>query len=300
MTSLAENLASQIVAHIRAEGLARGDRLTERRLAERFRVSRSPVRAAMKRLEAAGVLEASERSGYQIVDAKAADALSDQQPPPDAEEQLYLRIARDRVQGALPERMTENEFLRRYTLTRGQLARLLQRMSQEGWIERLPGHGWEFLPVLTSLEAYRDSFRFRQLIEPAGLREPGFVPDIPALEQRLSEQQWLVDGGIWTAPDARLFDLNSGMHETLMECSGNVFMIDALRRVDRLRRLFEYGQMLDRDIARDRCIEHIRLLELVLAGRNDEAANEMRDHLTALVPLKASRTGRHPPIYDKE
>ncbi|MDO5614094.1 MAG: GntR family transcriptional regulator [Paracoccus sp. (in: a-proteobacteria)] len=289
LTSLADTLASRIAAHIRAQNLRRGERLTERRLAEQFRVSRSPIRAAMKQLAAAGVLKATERSGYQILDADAAVALSDRQPATDPDEQLYLTIARDRVQGRLPDRISENEFLRRYDLTRGQLGRLLRRMSQEGWIERLPGHGWEFQPLLTSLESYRDSYRFRQLIEPAGLLEPGFALNRPALEQRLEQQEWLVAGGIWSVSDARLFDLNSGMHETLMECSGNLFLIDALRRVDRLRRLFDYGQTLDRDSARDRCVEHVHLLQLVLAGKNADAADYLRAHLTALVPLKAMR-----------
>ena len=82
-------------------------------------------------------------------------------------------------------------------------------MAQEGWIERLPGHGWEFLPVLTSLESYRDSYRFRQLIEPAALLEPRFELNRPVLESRLAEQRWLVEGGIWTVPGAKLFELNS-------------------------------------------------------------------------------------------
>ncbi len=292
MTNLAANLASQIATHIRSEGLRSGDRLTERKLAEQFRVSRSPVRAAMKQLEEAGVLVAGERSGYQVVDVDAAGRIADAPAEADADEDVYLRIARDRVSGALPERITENEFQRRYDLTKGRLAKLLRRMVQEGWIERLPGHGWEFLPVLTSLEAYRDSYRFRQLIEPAALLEPRFEVNRPLLEQRLAQQRWLVEGGIWNVADTRLFELNSGMHESIIECSRNVFFIDALKRVDRLRRLFDYGQMLDRDVARERCREHVELLNLVLAGENETASTFMHQHLASLGPLKASRLGR--------
>lgn len=292
MTSLASNLASQIATHIRQEGLRSGDRLTERKLAEQFRVSRSPVRAAMKQLEDAGVLVAGERSGYQVVDAEAAARISAAPPEADADEEVYLRIAKDRVAGTLPERITENELLRRYDLTKGRLAKLLRRMVQEGWIERLPGHGWEFLPVLTSLETYRDSYRFRQLIEPAALLEPRFTLNRPVLEQRLEEQLWLVDGGIWAVPDARLFELNSGMHESIIECSQNVFFIDALKRLDRLRRLFDYGQMLDRVVARERCVEHVALLRMILAGKNHDASAFMHQHLAALGPLKAARLGR--------
>lgn len=301
MTSLATNLMNQIALHIRSEGLGRGDRLTERKLAEQFRVSRSPIRAAMKQLKAAGVLETSERSGYQVLDAAAAARLSNAPEEIDPDEQVYLRIAHDRVSEKLPERITENELLRRYDLTKGRLTKLLRRMAQEGWIERLPGHGWAFLPVLTSLESYRDSYRFRQLIEPAALLEPRFELNRPVLEQRLEQQQWLVDGGIWKVADARLFELNSGMHESIIECSQNIFFIDALRRVDRLRRLFDYGQMLDRDVARERCMEHVELLKLVLDGRNPEASGFLRQHLAALGPLKASRLGRGPrEVPDRE
>lgn len=294
MTNLATNLAGRIAAHIGAEGLSRGDRLTERKLALQFRVSRSPVRAAMKQLEQAGVLAASERSGYQVLDIDAAARLSDAPEPPDPDGQLYRRIARDRVSGALPERITENELSRRYDLTRGRLARLLRRMAQEGWIERLPGHGWEFQPLLTSHEACRDSYRFRQVIEPAALLEPRFALNRPALEQRLEQQRWLARGGIWTVPETRLFDLNSGLHETVIACSRNVFFIDALKRVTRLRRLFDHGQMLDRSIARDRCLEHIDLLDLVLAGRNAEASDAMRRHLAARPPAENLAAGTRP------
>jgi DNA-binding GntR family transcriptional regulator len=287
MTPLATTLTAQIAAHIRSEGLQTGDRLTERKLAEQFRVSRSPVRVAMKQLEEAGVLVAGDGSGYRVANIDAAASLSQPAQSVDEDEKVYLKIADDRVSGRLPERITENELLRRYDLTRGRLAKLLRRMAQEGWIERLPGHGWEFLPVLTSLESYRDSYRFRQLIEPAALLEPRFEVNRPVLEQRLDQQQWLVDGAIWTAPDAQLFELNSGMHESIIECSQNVFFIDALKRVDRLRRLIDYRQMLDRDVARERCIEHIELLRLVLAGRNAEASDFMRKHLAALGPLKS-------------
>ncbi|HWL55078.1 MAG TPA: GntR family transcriptional regulator [Paracoccus sp. (in: a-proteobacteria)] len=287
MTNLANTLVSQIASHIRADGLQPGDRLTERKLAEQFRVSRSPVRVALKQLEEAGVLTSGDRSGYRVVDIAAAESLSAPVAEVDEDEKVYLRIANDRVTGLLPERITESEFQRRYDLTRGRLTKLLRRMSQEGWIERLPGHGWEFLPVLTSLESYRDSYRFRQLIEPAALLEPRFELNRPVLESRLVEQRWLVEGGIWTVPDAKLFELNSGMHESVIECSQNIFFIDALKRVDRLRRLIDYRQMLDRDVARERCIEHIELLHLVLRGQNEEASEFMRKHLAALGPLKS-------------
>lgn len=285
-TSLIANLADQIVAHIRTDKLAEGDRLIERKLAEQFRVSRSPVRNAMKLLHEAGILRQGDGGGYIVADVQAAESLSLESASQEDDEQLYLTIADDRFHGRLPEKITESEFLRRYDLTKARLSKILLRMANEGWIERLPGHGWAFLPILTSLQAYEDSYRFRLLIEPAALLEPTFKLNRPALLRCREEQAWLVEGGIWTVSDSKLFELNSGMHEAIIECCQNSFFIDALKRLDRLRRLIDYRQMLDRASARERCNEHLELLDLVLAGKNLDASRYLARHLEDLSQLK--------------
>ncbi|MCB4767280.1 GntR family transcriptional regulator [Ancylobacter sp. Lp-2] len=293
-TPLTQQLAAQIADHIRAERLGEGERLAERRLGELFRVSRSPVRAALKLLEQSGIVRPGEGGGFVIAqpDAEAFRGLD--HVPSYEDDQIYLDIADDRVSGRLPDRITENELLRRYKLTRGRLTHILRRMANEGWIERLPGHGWEFLPVLTSLQAYEDSYRFRLLIEPAAILEPGFVLNRPALEHCRDQQQWLVDGAIFEVSNARLFELNSGLHETIIECSRNSFFIDALKRIDRLRRLIDYRQMLERDSARVRCQEHLQLIDLLLAGKRVEAAEFMKTHLEELSTLKVRARNLRP------
>lgn len=287
MTPIPSTLAHEIARLVHAERLAPGEPLTERRLAERFLVSRSPIRTALRELQRAGVLAAAERGGFKVADPLAAKALAASTPVPDGGEEVYLAIARDRLAGAIPDRTSENELLRRYGITRPRLQALLRRMSEEGWAERLPGHGWRFLPVLTSMETYRQSYSFRQAIEPAALLEPGFTLDRPVLERHLEQQRRFVAGEILEISAVRLFETNSEMHEAIAECSRNAFFIESLRRVDRLRRLIEYQQRVDREQARQRCAEHVHILELVLDGRNAEAAEAMRKHLSALGPLKA-------------
>lgn len=280
-------LARQIAALIAGEGMASGDRLTERSLAGRFRVSRSPIRAALRDLMTAGILASGETGGHRVADPEAARQMAEAAPPPDPGEEVYLAIARDRLAGAIPERISENELLRRYGTTRPRLQALLRRMTEEGWAERLPGHGWQFLPVLTSIDSYRQSYRFRLAIEPAALLEPTFRLDAPLLERHLAQQERLVAGEVHSISNVQLFVLNSAMHEALIECSGNAFFIESLRRVDRLRRLIEYGLSVDRERARLRCAEHVAILEHVLDGRNEAAAEAMRSHLARLGPVKA-------------
>lgn len=287
VSAIASSLAQQIARLIQAEGLAEGDALTERSLAARFDVSRSPVRGALRDLERAGVLRPADRDGYRLADPAAAAALAVAPTEPDEDEAVYLAIARDRLAGQVPDRISENALLRLYGITRPRLQALLRRMSKEGWVERLPGNGWRFLPVLTSMETYRQSYTFRQAIEPAALRDPGFRANVPDLTRHLDQQRRLVAGEVLAISAVQLFQINSDLHEAIAQCSGNAFFIDALRRVNRLRRLIEYRLTVDREQARLRCAEHVRILELVLAGRTADAADEMQRHLAALGPIKA-------------
>lgn len=279
-SALAAQLAAQIAEIIRHEGLPRGTHLAERRLAERLRVSRSPIRSALRLLESEGVVEASGSGGYHV--CLSDPTVSKVSDIPGGDDLHYQLIADDRLEGRLPDRVTERDLSRRYGLTRTEVLRVLQRIAAEGWIERLPGHGWAFLPMLTSLESYRASYRFRLTIEPAAILEDTFVLDRKAIEDCRSQQVRLIEGDIWSVSPATLFDFNSHLHETIIQCSHNQFFIEALQRIDRLRRLIEYRQALDRKYAIIRCREHVRLADLLLAGEHETASDLMRLHLRSV------------------
>ncbi|WP_367394551.1 GntR family transcriptional regulator [Cupriavidus sp. Agwp_2] len=279
---LADVLAANIHQHIASTGIAPGTRLPERALAEQFRVSRSPVREALRRLATQSVVTPHPDGGYAVAEGGVAPPANDThagRDDGDDSEATYLRIAEERLNGQLPDRFTENEMMRRYGITRGQLGAILRRMAQEGWVERLPGHGWTFLPVLTSAETYKQGYRYRLLIEAAGILEPTFKLDREALLKCRTEQEALANGGVRTASPAALFDANSRLHETIAACSGNAFILEGLRRLDRLRRLMEYRKAVDRDQAERRCREHLELIDLLLAGQQEAAADFLRLHL---------------------
>jgi DNA-binding GntR family transcriptional regulator len=282
-TPLIRRVATDIVERIREHHLTPGTRLVERELAEHLRVSRSPVRGALRLLAEDGIVAPGDAGGYVVRRVPEAPLTSVPGLEPDrAGEELYLRIAGDRLDGVLAERVTEAALLRRYDLTPAQLARVLRRISGEGWIERLPGYGWSFLPVLSSLTAYQDSYRFRLVIEPAAILEPTFELNRPVIEKVRQQQQDLVDGGIWTIGNADLFDLNRSYHEAVIACAGNAFFTDALCRIDNLRRLIEYRRSLKRERAVVRCREHVALADLLLAGDTRAAAACMHDHLATV------------------
>ena len=287
---IADTLVSSIKQMIVAERIAVGSRLTERGMATRFHVSRSPVRAALGRLALEGILDEHIDGGYAVsVKGATLDALSNGAPVvKDGTEAVYLSIAEDRLSGALPERVTENELTRRYGVTRAQLGSILRRMAQEGWIDRLPGHGWRFLPVLTSAETYEQSYRFRILIESAGILEPTFQVNRAALMHCRAQQMTVLEN-IEEVSAADIFNANRLLHETIAECSGNGFILESLRRLNSLRRLMEYSKSFQRARAAKRCREHLELIDLLLNGQQEAAADFMRLHLRDAAREKAAR-----------
>jgi DNA-binding GntR family transcriptional regulator len=283
---LATQLARQIADYIRTSGLKVGDRLPERRLAEHFRVSRPPVKSALDLLERNAQIGRTPDRGFFVLTSAPVVETQDKADGAATDEALYLEVAEDRLAGRLPDRVSENALLRRYGLKRGQVMRILRRAAEEGWAERLPGHGWTFLPVLASARDFEEAYNFRITIEPAGILQPTFRVDRAALEQCRQQQQAIVDGLGYKLSAAELYDAGSRFHEVVMQCSGNAFLIDGLSRLNRLRRLIEYRRIDDLESWLKRAREHIDLIDLLLADKRQAAAEFMRRHLESGITEK--------------
>ena len=274
------NLAHCIAEYIRSEGLPPGTRLPGRKLAERFRVSRTPVERALRLLEQHQVVSPSASGGYEVQSGPVAISPEVLGAEPQSEyERLYLRLADDHTEGRLPERASENELIRRYGSSRGMIMRVLQRAAGEGWTERLPGRGWAFIPLLTSELTYEQICRYRIVVEPAAMLEPTFVLDRPALEACRREQVAMFDGAGRDLSPVELFESGSRFHQTVLACSRNPFFINGLTQANRVRRLIEYRKTMGSVNWRNRCMHHVRIAELLLDEAREEAASLMRTHL---------------------
>ncbi|MBS7544155.1 GntR family transcriptional regulator [Ancylobacter oerskovii] len=297
-TSLSPQVTLRIIEHIRTHNLKRGHHLAAQALADSFRISRGPVNAALRALETMQIVRSEPNRGYFL--ARDAEELGEAALAADAgiagleeepEEKVYFAIAEDRLSGKLPDRMSESELMRLYDVPRSQLLRILHRIIEEGWIERLPGNGWEFRPLLASRESYEQGYQFRAAVESQALLLPSFRIDAAAFEAARQEQQWLLDGGYRTASRTELFRANTGFHEMLAGCSRNAFFIDAVRRVNRLRRLLEYRISLDRTRLPQQCREHLTLLTLIEKDLRHEAADFLRVHIEGASAIKSPHIG---------
>jgi len=290
VSALIPTLARRIIEMIRREGYPVGHRLTEQALCDELDVSRSPVRKALQYLEQLGALGSEPNKGFFVAKDPAGLRRIVLPASEESDEAVYMKILQDRVSKALPDEISESDLMQRHDLTRLQVQRALNRMAREGMADRKPGRGWVFRDVLNTVEAHRESYRFRMIIEPAAMLEPTFRIDKAAFARIRREQRQLLDGGIETWSTSERFRAGCDCHETIMACSHNRFLIEALRGVNQLRRVMEYGK--HTDAAEDRarlyrqCEEHLQLLDLLEAGERMEASHLMREHLNVARILK--------------
>lgn len=272
---------------IRRDWLPEGHRLTEQLLCNELGVSRSPVRKALQYLAQTGVVRSEANKGYQVAKSwteLGGVALTE---ATDSDEAVYMRIADDRAIERISGDVSETGLMQRYGSSRLQIQRVLNRMAREGMIERKTGRGWTFLPLLSSIESYRESYRFRMIIEPAALVEPGYSVDLVELDKCYREQVELLSGGIEKWARSELFHHGVHLHETIVAGAGNRLLLDALRKVNQLRRLVEYRSKLDRSHMQHQCEEHLVLIDLLKRGERVEASHFLREHLNGAKTRKA-------------
>jgi DNA-binding GntR family transcriptional regulator len=284
---LTTSMATRLLDLFRRTGLAQGAHVTEQWAADALEVSRTPVRKAMLFLTEVGILERVPNRGFFLTRDASALARPDLSEGADIEQTAYFEIADDYVGGRFTGSFTAADISRRYRLTPRQADRVLSRMEAEDLVRRKAGgRGWEFQHVMATVDAHDQSYRFRMIVEPAALLEPGFTADPDAFALHRQQQEALLHGDILLLPRAELFQVNASFHEMLVACSGNQFLLDAVRRQNRLRRLIEYRHQVDRSRLANQAREHLRLLDLVERGDLKEASAFLHGHLDKVRSIK--------------
>jgi DNA-binding GntR family transcriptional regulator len=285
MNDFHRSLAEKILSHIRTSGLDVGAHLTEQSLRDQFGTSRAPIRAALVFLEQQGVLERKPNHGFFIKNHSSKIQPHDESTP--RFEEIYFQIADDRLSRKLEDKISENELMRRYDISRPQLRRILTRISSEGWIEPNEGRGWRFAALIDSVEAYRESYELRQTIEPFGLAAPGFRHDKDVLQALRRTQETIRDGGWESLKPIELVETNSGFHEGLAKLSGNRFVLGTVQNLNQLRRLIEYRQTLNREQVRVQNADHLAILDAIDEKDMTRASQIMQTHLKGASSQKA-------------
>ncbi|MBB1592442.1 GntR family transcriptional regulator [Achromobacter sp. UMC46] len=279
-TPLQVDLARHIAEDIVARRHRPGDHLSEEALAAAYKVSRTPVRGALRLLAAQGLITHRPNSGYTVADNATAGAPLIEGAGP-TQNELYRRLIDDRASRGLPETFTERDLLLRYGIARSVLAKTLLQLSADGLIEKRKGHGWQFAPSLENAEALNESYRFRMAIECAGLLEPAFRVDKPALARMRAAHEALIQHDDADISATDFFALNTSFHELLARFSGNRYILQAVQQQNQLRRLEEHAAFYRDARFVNSTNEHLQIIGAVESGDQEWAAQLMRHHLKA-------------------
>ena len=280
-------LADRISLLIREQGLAAGDRLNENQLAEQLGVSRTPVRAALEHLAGRGYVARHRNRGVELVSMPPKPRAA--APAPVEDDALLLRIARDRQRGKLADDVSENELMERYALGRPLLRQALERLAELGVMERKLGYGWRFINDAWDPAARHESYRFRIVIEPAAMREPGFALPREWIQQMKERHESFLSAPWTEASSIAFFEMNAAFHEGIAAGSGNRYFTTAIQRQNRLRRLSNYDWKHGRERVEVNCREHLEMLERLEAGDRELAALLMQRHLEVASRLRSAQ-----------
>ncbi len=286
-SELATRISLRLLQDVASGTLVAGQHVSAQQIADRYGVSRTPVREALAVLEKKGLLRREPNRGYFITDnipVTINEWLEDEQASSGDE---YERLAEDWLTDQLPEEATEQLLRQRYHWTKAKASDLLGRAAREGWAERKEGYGWRFLPVAKTPEAFDEIYRFRMAIEPAAILEPSFELDRNVLTEQRRIQERMLEGDLDRLPGETLLKNGSLFHEELIKLSGNPFFLMSLQRVNRMRRLMEYRAEINRERIFEQCTEHLEIISLLEAGEIVDASFRMRQHLSGALKRKS-------------
>jgi len=273
-------LAKRIVDRARREGWPRRFHLTEASLVGAFKVSRSPVRAALKLLADQGIVKAERHRGYFLALAQEDLARVHLEVPLSDVELVYSRLLEDRMNGTLTGGLRQKSLLERYGVTRPLLLRAIERMESEGLLVRDRARGWSFLPVIEDLRSERASLDFRLMVEPTSILLAGFSVDYEALARmrhsHLDLQQNIANERLIAT---QVFEVDAGFHQTIAAFSNNSFVIQAIQHHNRMRRMIEYRGYGDGKRVAAWITEHLRVIDALERRRYQSAADLMATHL---------------------
>lgn len=260
-TTLQGHLLPQIIALIRDDGLAEGAPLKEVELANRLKVSRTPIRSALAHLALRGIVRSGGR-GYVVGDLSAPEAVEQASllttaPTTDEHQRLSLQIANDHVGGKFDMEVFETDLMRRYQVGRPLLQQVLTELAGLGVIERRQGRGWVFQPAIADPEARMDSFRWRIMVEPAMLLEPAFSLEPGWTEHMRARHLQMLNEAWKSTKSVAFFELNADFHEGLARASKNRFVFQAIKQQNQLRRLHNYSWAFS--VSRERVTERVKL-----------------------------------------
>lgn len=286
-SELTNKIVLRLLQEIASGSILPGEHIGAQLVADRYGVSRTPVRDALVALEIKGVLKRLRNRGYFVEDPLPDTVQGWLKQELRSQGDDYQQLAADWLEDRIPEDVTEQLLRQRYGWSKAKVNELLNRAFREGWADRKEGYGWRLLPVAKTREAFDQIYRLRMTIEPAAMLEPSFELNRKVLVEQRRIQEQMLENDLGGMLDETLLKNGSIFHEELIKLSGNPFFLLALQRVNRMRRLMEYRAKIDRERLVEQCTEHLEILDRLESGDVIAASYRMRQHLSGALKRKS-------------
>lgn len=190
-------------------------------------------------------------------------------------------------------RLVEADLCESFDMSRAAVRTALVRLEQEGLVVREPNRGARVRQV-SDQEAV-EILEARAALEGLVAREAARRIDETGAQRLRScldrHRELLEAGDLLAASDA-----NADLHATLLEISGHRTAQQLIRTLRSQTVRFQFRTILIPGRAQASQAEHRTIVELVLAGRPDDAERAMRTHLFAVAEaLRGRQSSQVPP-----
>lgn len=200
------------------------------------------------------------------------------QPAPMLRQQVYEALEQLIVDGTLApgEHLVETELATRLGVSRGPVREALHSLNRDGWVELRPRQG-AFVRQPSGPEV-EDFFHVRSLLEAECARLAAERVDETgsALLRELLRKGW---AAVAEDDERELVRANDALHMAIADLAGNTTLQELTKLLR--RRSQWYFTPVSRTRATHAWREHEQIVEAIVDGQPDAAAQHLRDHVDA-------------------
>lgn len=201
-------------------------------------------------------------------------------PSPSRAQEAYATLKRRLLLGELRlgGRLGEERLASSLGLSRTPIREALLRLHSEGLIDRHPDGGYR--PRAPIVSGIRELYEVRRGLELLAIRRPALsngVHDQLILGQIYDEWEALAEDP--PPPDPGFVVADEAFHLGIAEAAGNAALVELLGHVNERIRLVRMQDFLSADRVVATVVQHLAIVEKLIAGDLDQAANRLADHL---------------------
>jgi DNA-binding GntR family transcriptional regulator len=205
-------------------------------------------------------------------------------------ERAYLQIRRMVMLGEFQtgQRLAEEQIAERLNVSRTPVREAFVRLHADHLLDRYDDGGY-FVAEIDLLDL-RDLYELRLTLELRGIlraREEGITHDRVSLEAL--RETWLAVQEDPPEPDGSFIELDESFHVALARSSGNEALVQTLESVNVRIRPVRIYDFLSEDRITTSITEHLQILDALLEGEIDLAADHLREHIGSSLAVVEER-----------